>query len=259
MPARSHARLWPGIFAPKEYLPYNRLMHSRPCFRRQDCNCHRRQSRHRARRCPSLRSRHARRLSRPVGVTALGMARDQIGNEGGAADMIPLDLRHPGQHGNGWPNSPWTGRMERSGMQRQLLGAASLEQAAPTTKLDQEGFALKFFGAVRLTPRRLGPSPEEQGLGAVHLGHWRPPRLAPSSRFGGSVNAALLLPLTRVACRDGPPDGIAHKHDQIPAPFARNGFKRASKNSRGRTASTRDRRGNSSAVRGSPGSVSRRM
>ena len=27
-------------------------------------------------------------------VTALGMARDQIGNEAGAADMIPLDRAH---------------------------------------------------------------------------------------------------------------------------------------------------------------------
>ena len=138
-------------------------------------------------------------------VTALGMARDQIGNEGGAADMIPLDLRHPDA-----PERLAQFAIDRTGRIDIIVNNAGATRRGDFEALTDDdwidGFALKFFGAVRLTRAAWAFLRKSRGsvLFISGIGGRTP---GAEFTIGGSVNAALLS-LTKSLAETGLRDGI---------------------------------------------------
>ena len=138
-------------------------------------------------------------------VTALGMARDEIGNEGGAADMIPLDLRQPDA-----PERLAQFALDRTGRIDIIVNNAGATRRGDFEALTDDdwidGFALKFFGAVRLTRAAWAFLRKSRGsvLFISGIGGRTP---GAEFTIGGSVNAALLS-LTKSLAETGLRDGI---------------------------------------------------
>jgi NAD(P)-dependent dehydrogenase (short-subunit alcohol dehydrogenase family) len=138
-------------------------------------------------------------------VAALDEVRGAVLSAGGKAEALPLDLR--------LPNSPAqlaAFAVERTGRLDLLVNNAGATRRGDFEDLTDEdwadGFALKFFGAVRLT-RAAWPH-LRQATGAVLFISGVGGR-TPGAQFaiGGSVNAALLS-LTKALADQGLRDGI---------------------------------------------------
>jgi 3-oxoacyl-[acyl-carrier protein] reductase len=138
-------------------------------------------------------------------AAALADARAEIEAAGGAADQIALDLRLPGV-----PDRLARFAMDRTGRIDLVVNNAGATRRGDFESLADEdwtdGFALKFFGAVRLT-RAAWPSLRDT-RGAVLFISGIGGR-TPGAEFaiGGSVNAALLS-LTKSLAETGLRDGI---------------------------------------------------
>ena len=138
-------------------------------------------------------------------VADLGMARDEIGKEGGAADMIPLDLRQGDA-----PDRLAQFALDRTGRIDIIVNNAGATRRGDFEALTDDdwidGFALKFFGAVRLTRAAWAFLRKSRGsvLFISGIGGRTP---GAEFTIGGSVNAALLS-LTKSLAETGLRDGI---------------------------------------------------
>jgi len=138
-------------------------------------------------------------------AAALADVRDAIAASGGAADSIPLDLRDPIA-----PARLAVFAVEQTGRIDILVNNAGATRRGDFESLTDadwiDGFALKFFGAVRLT-RACWPH-LRKAKGAVLFISGVGGR-TPGAHFavGGSVNAALLS-LTKSLADTGLRDGI---------------------------------------------------
>jgi 3-oxoacyl-[acyl-carrier protein] reductase len=138
-------------------------------------------------------------------AAALNEVRAAIEAAGGAADALPLDLRQPDA-----PARLAAFAMERTGRIDLVVNNAGATRRGEFESLTDDdwadGFALKFFGAVRLT-RAAWPQ-LKQSQGAVLFISGIGGR-TPGAQFaiGGSVNAALLS-LTKSLGDAGLRDGI---------------------------------------------------
>ncbi len=138
-------------------------------------------------------------------AAALEEARAEIELGGGAADVLPLDLRLPDA-----PGRLAAFAVERNGRIDMVVNNAGATQRGEFEALTDDewtdGFALKFFGAVRLT-RAAWPH-LKLARGAVLFISGIGGR-TPGAQFGigGSVNAALLS-LTKSLADTGLRDGI---------------------------------------------------
>ena len=121
---------------------------------------------------------------------ALGAAVQEIGGAGGDAAFLPLDLRVP--------DAP--GRLADFGLKTfgridivvNNAGATRRGDFADLTEEDwADGFALKFFGAVRLT-RAAWPSLKENSGSLINISGIGGRTPGMHFTIGGSVNAALL-------------------------------------------------------------------
>jgi NAD(P)-dependent dehydrogenase (short-subunit alcohol dehydrogenase family) len=136
---------------------------------------------------------------------ALSEVRDTIKIAGGASDMLPLDLRQP--HA---PARLVAFAVEQNGRIDIVVNNAGATRRGEFETLTDDdwtdGFALKFFGAVRLT-RAAWPH-LKQTRGAVLFISGVGGR-TPGAQFaiGGSVNAAILS-LTKALADAGLGDGI---------------------------------------------------
>jgi NAD(P)-dependent dehydrogenase (short-subunit alcohol dehydrogenase family) len=136
---------------------------------------------------------------------ALEEVRGAIRTAGGEADVMPLDLRQPDA-----PARLAAFAVEQYGGIDMLINNAGATRRGDFEQLTDEdwvdGFALKFFGAVRLT-RAAWPY-LKQSAGAVLFISGIGGR-TPGAQFaiGGSVNAALLS-LTKSLAETGLGDGI---------------------------------------------------
>jgi NAD(P)-dependent dehydrogenase (short-subunit alcohol dehydrogenase family) len=138
-------------------------------------------------------------------AAALATVHREIKSAGGAADWIPLDLRLPEA-----PQQLAQFALDRTGRIDLIVNNAGATRRGDFASLTDEdwtdGFALKFFGAVRLT-RAAWPSLRE-ARGAVMFISGIGGR-TPGAEFaiGGSVNAALLS-LTKSLAETGLRDGV---------------------------------------------------
>jgi NAD(P)-dependent dehydrogenase (short-subunit alcohol dehydrogenase family) len=136
---------------------------------------------------------------------ALGGVRIAIESAGGAAFLIPLDLR--------LPEAP--ARLARFAMESSGRIDIVVNNAGATLRGDFEtltdedwadGFALKFFGAVRLT-RAAWPHLKDAAGSVLFISGVGGRTPGPQFPIGGSVNAALLS-LTKALADAGVRDGI---------------------------------------------------
>jgi 3-oxoacyl-[acyl-carrier protein] reductase len=138
-------------------------------------------------------------------AAALEEVRGAIESAGGAADVLPLDLRQPDS-----PARLAAFAVERSGRIDLVVNNAGATRRGEFETLTDDdwtdGFALKFFGAVRLT-RAAWPH-LRQSRGAVLFISGAGGR-TPGAQFaiGGAVNAALLS-LTKALADTGLRDGV---------------------------------------------------
>jgi 3-oxoacyl-[acyl-carrier protein] reductase len=138
-------------------------------------------------------------------AAALNEVRSSIQTAGGEAHVLPLDLRQPEA-----PAHLAAFAMEQSGRIDIVVNNAGATRRGEFETLTDDdwidGFALKFFGAVRLT-RAAWPH-LKQARGAVLFISGIGGR-TPGAQFavGGSVNAALLS-LTKALADTGLRDGI---------------------------------------------------
>lgn len=128
-----------------------------------------------------------------------------IASAGGAAASIALDLREPEN-----PAKLAAFTLDRFGAIDIVVNNAGATKRGEFEKLTEadwaDGFALKFFGAVRLT-RAAWPHLKKSGGSAIFISGVG--GRTPGSQFaiGGSVNAALLS-LTKALAEAGLRDGV---------------------------------------------------
>jgi len=128
----------------------------------------------------------------------------EIEQSGGRAVAVSLDLRLPDSAAQ-----LVTAALTRFGQIDILINNAGATKRGEFTELSDEdwidGFALKFFGAVRLT-RAAWPHLKRQSGSVVHIAGVGGRTPGPQFAIGGSVNAALLSftkALADVGVRDG--------------------------------------------------------
>jgi len=136
---------------------------------------------------------------------ALAGVRDEIVSSGGAAEVLALDLRLPDA-----PALLARFAVERTGRLNMVVNNAGATRRGEFESLTDEdwtdGFALKLFGAVRLTRAAWPHLRESRGsvLFIAGIGGRTP---GPQFAVGGAVNAALLS-LTKSLAETGIRDGI---------------------------------------------------
>jgi 3-oxoacyl-[acyl-carrier protein] reductase len=138
-------------------------------------------------------------------VDALTEVRQTIEEGGGLADILPLDLRLPDA-----PARLAAFAMERSGRIDAVVNNAGATKRGDFLQLTDDewadGFALKFFGAVRLT-RAAWPHLKSAAGSVVFISGVGGRTPGAEFTIGGSVNAALLS-LTKALADAGTRDGI---------------------------------------------------
>ncbi len=135
---------------------------------------------------------------------ALNDAVREIEQSGGRAVAVSLDLRLPDS-----ASQLVTAALTRFGQIDILINNAGATKRGDFTELTDEdwvdGFALKFFGAVRLT-RAAWPHLKRHSGSVVHIAGVGGRTPGPQFAIGGSVNAALLSftkAIADVGIRDG--------------------------------------------------------
>jgi 3-oxoacyl-[acyl-carrier protein] reductase len=136
--------------------------------------------------------------------SALGTVVGEIEHAGGAAIAIPLDLRSA-DSATALVDAA-LGAFRRIDILVNNAGATKRGEFADLTEEDwTDGFALKFFGAVRLT-RAAWPHLKEQSGSVVNIAGVGGRTPGAQFTIGGSVNAALLSftkALADIGVRDG--------------------------------------------------------
>jgi 3-oxoacyl-[acyl-carrier protein] reductase len=138
-------------------------------------------------------------------AAALAEVRSLIEGSGGAADVLPLDLRQPDA-----PARLAAFAVERTGRIDVVVNNAGATRRGDFESLTDndwtDGFALKFFGAVRLT-RAAWPYLKQSRGSALFISGIGGRTPGAQFAIGGSVNAALLS-LTKALADAGLRDGI---------------------------------------------------
>ena len=136
---------------------------------------------------------------------ALAEVRDLIVSSGGAADLLPLDLREPGA-----PLRLARFAIEQTGRIDMVVNNAGAtprgDFEALTDEEWEDGFALKFFAAVRLT-RAAWPCLRDSRGSVLFISGIGGRTPGAQFAIGGAVNAALLS-LTKSLAETGLRDGI---------------------------------------------------
>src|SRR5437879_5059291 len=137
-------------------------------------------------------------------AAALNEVRAVIEAAGGAAEVLPLDLRQPDA-----PARLAAFAVEQTGHIDLVINNAGSTRRGEFESLTDDdwtdGFALKFFGAVRLT-RAAWPHLKQQSGSVINIAGVGGRTPGPQFAIGGSVNAALLSftkALADVGVRDG--------------------------------------------------------
>ena len=138
-------------------------------------------------------------------AAALDGVRDSILSSAGSADVLPLDLRLPDT-----PLRLAQFALDRTGRIDIVVNNAGATRRGEFEALTDEdwadGFALKFFGAVRLT-RAAWPHLRQSRGSVLFISGIGGRTPGPQFAVGGSVNAALLS-LTKSLAETGLRDGI---------------------------------------------------